>query len=130
MQAAYRVRPGELAAALLLLALAAASLHGVCDWMYRCGCRPVWAGGTQSCNIHQPEVPHCPWCTGGTQRLLWVGALLLGTPLLLERLASRRGWRGGGRLLAALLGYALGVLCAGLLAALASGYPRWLGLPL
>jgi len=33
-----------------------------CNLMYGCGCKPLWAGGVDSCNLHQADVPLCPWC--------------------------------------------------------------------
>jgi hypothetical protein len=36
-----------------------------CDLVYRCGCRSLWNGAAQHCNIHQPHARHCPWCNHG-----------------------------------------------------------------
>jgi len=34
----------------------------VCDLVFDCGCRSVWAGASTACNIHHTAGPHCPWC--------------------------------------------------------------------
>lgn len=51
---------------LLVFALAAgiASLLFIdlCDLLFDCGCRSLWNGAAESCNIHQADGPHCPWC--------------------------------------------------------------------
>jgi len=36
-----------------------------CGWVYACGCRSLWAGGAVNCNIHIPNMRHCPWCSSG-----------------------------------------------------------------
>lgn len=37
----------------------------VCDWMFDCGCRSLWAGADALCNVHQAGVHHCPICSRG-----------------------------------------------------------------
>ena len=35
------------------------------DWcavVFECGCRSIWNGGAEFCNIHAAAPPHCPWC--------------------------------------------------------------------
>jgi len=32
-----------------------------CGWMFQCGCGFSWSSYGE-CNIHQSNVPHCPWC--------------------------------------------------------------------
>ena len=34
----------------------------LCNLVYQCGCRSLWAGAEASCNIHAATGPHCPWC--------------------------------------------------------------------
>jgi hypothetical protein len=120
-------RRATVAAWLAAAAVIALSLHPLCELQFACGCEPVWSGGAEHCNVQQPGPPDCPWCTGGVPRLLWVGAIVLGSTALATHQAGRRwqSWRAHG--LAALAGYLLGALAAGLAAALASGYPHWLG---
>jgi hypothetical protein len=37
----------------------------VCDWIFDCGCRSLWAGADALCNVHLADVPHCPICSRG-----------------------------------------------------------------
>jgi hypothetical protein len=58
--------------------LVAAGLSGVflidlCNVVYACGCRSLWAGAASACNVAAADPPHCPWCVAG-----WWG---LGLPL-------------------------------------------------
>ena len=34
----------------------------VCGLVFGCGCRSLWAGAAEACNVHNPEGPRCPWC--------------------------------------------------------------------
>ncbi|MGH9388328.1 MAG: hypothetical protein ACRD1Z_01850 [Vicinamibacteria bacterium] len=34
----------------------------VCGLVFGCGCRSLWAGASEACNIHHAAGPHCPWC--------------------------------------------------------------------
>jgi hypothetical protein len=36
----------------------------LCGFLFGCGCRNLWAGGVEHCNIHVPGPPDCPWCSG------------------------------------------------------------------
>ncbi|MBI4484198.1 MAG: hypothetical protein HY652_15085 [Acidobacteria bacterium] len=45
--------------------LAALLVVPYCGWLFGCGCTWIWAGAVDRCNIHQPTVPHCPWCAHG-----------------------------------------------------------------
>jgi hypothetical protein len=121
---ARRLRAAVLALA-LLVPFVVLSLHPVCHAIFSCGCEPVWARGIETCNIHTPGVPHCPWCTPLFP--MWA-ALAAGPGLLAATLAARRSRSGLRSLGAGLLGYALGALVSGLIAALVTGYPLWLGL--
>ena len=33
-----------------------------CDFIFDCGCRSLWAGAAEHCNIKNASPPHCPWC--------------------------------------------------------------------
>jgi hypothetical protein len=46
----------------IVLPIAAASVHSACDLYFDCGCLPLWSGGVEHCNIHDPAPPDCPWC--------------------------------------------------------------------
>jgi hypothetical protein len=37
----------------------------VCDWIFDCGCRSLWAGADAMCNVHLAGVRHCPICSWG-----------------------------------------------------------------
>lgn len=37
----------------------------ICDWIFDCGCRSLWAGADQFCNVHVAESRHCPFCSRG-----------------------------------------------------------------
>ena len=37
----------------------------VCDWIFDCGCRSLWAGADAMCNVHLANVHHCPICSRG-----------------------------------------------------------------
>lgn len=43
----------------------------LCDLIFDCGCRALWAGGASACNIQMAGHPDCPWCSYG----FWGGAL-------------------------------------------------------
>lgn len=66
-----------------------------CGWLFQCGCTWVWAGGVKkyvrtkffflftssfSCNIFQPNSPHCPWCV---THVILSNIPLWGTPFLM-----------------------------------------------
>jgi hypothetical protein len=37
----------------------------VCDWIFDCGCRSLWAGADAICNVHLADSRHCPFCSRG-----------------------------------------------------------------
>jgi hypothetical protein len=37
----------------------------ICDWIFGCGCRPLWAGADALCNVHILASRHCPFCSRG-----------------------------------------------------------------
>ncbi|HWZ31668.1 MAG TPA: hypothetical protein VNX18_10065 [Bryobacteraceae bacterium] len=38
----------------------------LCNLIFRCGCRSLWAGAAVACNIHAQQGHHCPWCSHAT----------------------------------------------------------------
>lgn len=51
----------------VLVLLAAVGASGVffidlCDAVFGCGCRSLWNGAAEACNIHLADGRHCPWC--------------------------------------------------------------------
>jgi hypothetical protein len=75
--------------------LAALFFIDLCDLIFDCGCRSLWAGAADHCNVHDPATPSCPWCTSGRWGLyLPMGAILGAQAIALlapGRLAVR--WR-------------------------------------
>lgn len=53
-----------LMAAAISIAFTIVFILPLCGWMFQCGCSFLWLEGYgyAQCNIHQPGVPHCPWC--------------------------------------------------------------------
>lgn len=62
----------------------------LCDLLFDCGCRSLWAGLAEDCNIHHALGRHCPWCEHslaggmvafggvvGAQASLWLAPLSL-----------------------------------------------------
>jgi hypothetical protein len=37
----------------------------VCDLIFDCGCRSLWAGADAMCNVHLANMRHCPICSRG-----------------------------------------------------------------
>ena len=84
-----------------------------CDLLFDCGCRSLWAGAAEHCNIHDPTTRDCPWCAAGLWGvLLPLGGVIAGQAVVLlapGRLALR--WRIAAALAAALViggGFGLG----------------------
>lgn len=63
----------RLAVLLVGAALSGLFLIDLCNVVFDCGCRSLWAGAAAACNVHAAEGPRCPWCAAG-----WWG---LGLPL-------------------------------------------------
>jgi hypothetical protein len=59
----------------------------LCSWIFKCGCRSLWAGADMACNIHMAHAKHCPFCARGWQGqmlvmvAIWVPQLLISTRL-------------------------------------------------
>jgi hypothetical protein len=49
-------------ALLVILASTGILFIDLCGLVFGCGCRSLWNGGAEACNIHAPAPPHCPWC--------------------------------------------------------------------
>lgn len=102
-----------------------ALIYNVCHLLFRCGCTYVWAGAADHCNIHVPNVPHCPWCSHGLGAFAGGLVPLLGVEALaLVRLRRRPV---GIRLLAAVIGFFAVAALSALAWALVDGYPTVLG---
>lgn len=55
----------NLAVALFAIAFTSVLFIDLCDLIFRCGCDHLWAGADARCNVHQPGVKHCPFCSFG-----------------------------------------------------------------
>jgi len=88
----------------------------LCNAIYRCGCRSLWAGASRYCNIHMAGMKHCPWCTIGTSGFALILALILGPQLALSFWPSR--WPFPARLAVATLAFP----AAGALVAVVAGW--------
>lgn len=91
-------------------------LINFCHLVFQCGCQSLWNGAAQLCNIHQPGVRPCPWCSSGT-----VAGLVPYASILLGQAAAAfwpRPWSLGWRLALAMAAFPL----LGGLAALAFGW--------
>ena len=48
-----------------------------CDLLFDCGCRALWAGRADNCNIHNAAPPHCPWCLDDGAYGRWAHAAIV-----------------------------------------------------
>lgn len=55
----------QVAPFLISFAVTCAFFINFCNWIFRCGCRSLWAGADIACNIHASHGHHCPWCSTG-----------------------------------------------------------------
>jgi hypothetical protein len=107
----------------LAVFLGAAALTSVlfinfCHLVFQCGCRSLWGGAADHCNIHTAGVPHCPWCTSDA------GSVSFAAIVLVQALIAF--WPGGGgfpgRLAGAVAAFpVVGGICA-LVSGLVTGY--------
>src|SRR5437588_537834 len=50
---------------LLSFSITSAFFINLCNAIFRCGCRSLWAGADIACNVHAEHGHHCPWCSHG-----------------------------------------------------------------
>ena len=85
----------RLAALAICGGLAALFFIDLCGLIFDCGCRPLWAGAADHCNVHDAATRSCPWCVSGRWGVyLPMGVILSGQAAALlvpGRLAL--GWR-------------------------------------
>jgi hypothetical protein len=74
---------------LAVAAVSAILLAPVCGALYRCGCRPLWAGGESHCNVRVAGAAHCPWCEHRALGAVAAG-LIVGGQLVAFRIARNR----------------------------------------
>ena len=93
----------------------------LCDLLFNCGCRALWAGAAAHCNIHVFSPPHCPWCIRSSS-YGWLSLGLIATAQV--GLVFWPGSLGRNRIVAVFLAFpAVGVV-AGLVVGFATGYWR------
>jgi hypothetical protein len=102
----------------------------MCGAMFSCGCSLLMAA--KYCNIHQPRVPHCPWCVSHAWAAVSFIAMLIAGGLGV--LGGLGRWRKEGWL-RSLAGIGIGLAAAlvvgslaGLIMAVALHYPTWWGI--
>jgi hypothetical protein len=89
-----------------------------CNFVYRCGCRSLWNGAAEACNIHSHGTHHCPWCSIGSAGALavWLTVMIIqcliavrwtGLPVFLRLLLTLAAFPITGGLLALGLGLSL-----------------------
>jgi hypothetical protein len=67
-------------ALVIVLALGSVFVIDVCGLVFGCGCRSLWAGAAEACNIHNEGPPHCPWC----EHPLAAGAVAFGAMAVVQ----------------------------------------------
>jgi hypothetical protein len=92
----------------------------LCNLIYRCGCRSIWAGADIACNIHMQGTKHCPWCSHGSGVYAAVLTSILVPQLVLSAYPSRWGWFP--RLAASVAAFPIAGLIIALAFGLADGY--------
>jgi len=93
-----------------------------CNLVYQCGCKSLWAGAAEHCNIHNPQSRHCPWCNIGTLGSAGIYAGILAVQALVVF-----RWRGIGwwpRAIFALLAFPVTGAIFAFITGLAQGYWR------
>lgn len=88
----------------------AAFITPLCGYLFRCGCRQLWLGAADLCNIHNAAPPHCPFCSHGAAGF-WLGAagMILAAQWIVVAVTLR--WTRSGAL--ALLGAVAAFFAAG-----------------
>ena len=61
-----------------------AFIINLCALVYGCGCHSWWNGAADSCNIHDEEAHHCPWCSIGAVGFYSVEAAILAIQAVLS----------------------------------------------
>jgi hypothetical protein len=91
----------------------------LCSWIFKCGCRSLWAGADMACNIHMAHAKHCPFCAHGS---FGQAAMMIAIVAPQVFLSLRPQWAWPVRLLAALAMFPLVESLAALVLGLSGGY--------
>jgi hypothetical protein len=91
----------------------------LCSWIFKCGCRSLWAGADAACNIHIAHAKHCPFCAHG-----WQGQAIVMIAIIIPQLfiSLRTPWTWPVRLLTTLAMFPLVESLAALVLGTADGY--------
>jgi hypothetical protein len=85
----------------------------ICNAIFGCGCRSLWAGADAMCNVHLSSGPHCPFCSRGVAGYAAIMTLVT-APQLAVSLWSR--WSTTARIVVCLLLFPTAMLAVGLAA--------------
>ena len=85
----------------------------VCDWIFGCGCRSLWAGADALCNVHLAASRHCPFCSHGVPGYAAI-ITLVGAPQFAVSMWSR--WSSAVRIAVCLLLFPAAMLAVGFVA--------------
>ena len=91
----------------------------VCDLIFDCGCRSLWAGADAFCNVHQAGTRHCPFCARGVPGYAAIMAMVTAPQLAASLWLP---WRSGARTVACLLVFPAAMLAVGLAVGVYDGY--------
>ncbi len=105
---------------LFAAAVTATFIINLCAAVFACGCRALWAGAAEHCNIHAAGGRHCPWCSYGHGGFPLALGLILAAQLAVCIWPSGWGWRM--RLVVALALFPGAGVVVGVLYGLVSGY--------
>jgi hypothetical protein len=93
----------------------------VCDWIFDCGCRSLWAGADAMCNVHLANVHHCPICSRG---IPGYAAVMIAVTVPQIAASLWLSWNPMIRVIICLLLFPAGMLAVGGLLGIYDGY--WL----
>lgn len=91
-----------------------------CGWFFACGCKSLWAGAAEHCNIHNPDGPHCPWCSVPAVMQAGIFRAIVAFQGLVLFVSRGQAWPV--RLSLGILAFPAGALIAGSITKLALGY--------
>ena len=91
----------------------------ICDWIFDCGCRSLWAGADAMCNVHIVGSRHCPFCSRGVPGY---AAIMAAVTLPQFAVAVWTGWSTMARLVVCVLLVPVSMVVVGLLAGAYDGY--------
>ena len=75
--------------AAITVAIVSLTYHATCDLVFDCGCSWIFAGGTDTCDIHVPGPPDCPVCTNVAVGIAFSAALVAGWGTVVGLAAGR-----------------------------------------